>query len=181
MADFPHASTRAAGMLAEGLRSASNERGLSLRMIGKKLGYRQAVVLSHMANGRVPIPLDRALDIAREVGLPAKHFLEAVLEQRHPTVEWGLLTSPGDQFALELETLAGKPLSSVGADYQRVLREVVRDPDPDARWLAIPEISAVELLRELFPSLRTEGISSSDREMLRTYAQFLDPKQEEKT
>ena len=173
MTDFPYASTPAAQMLSEGLRTASAERGLSLRQIGKNLNYSQAVVLSHMANGRVPIPLDRAVDIAREVGLPAKRFLEAVLRQRHPQVEWGLLTTAGDEFALELEKLAGKPLSALSAQHRRILREAVRDPKPESRWLTISELPAIDLIRRLFPNVGTEGISSSDRELLLTLAHLL--------
>ena len=65
MSEHQYASTSAAQMLAHGLRSASQERGTSLREIGRRLKYKQPVVLSHMATGRVPIPLDRAAAIAR--------------------------------------------------------------------------------------------------------------------
>lgn len=137
------------------------------------MGYRQAVVLSHMASGRVPIPIDRATDIAREVGLPPKKFLQAVLQQRHPEVEWELLTTPGDPLCAELEILARKPLSSLSEGHQRVVREAVRDPDPEARWLSIPEIPAVKLFRELFPDLSKSGLSASDRATVKTLAELL--------
>src|SRR5688572_16263254 len=108
MAEHRWAETLAARMLASGLKVAALERGLSLRAIGGRLEYKQPVVLSHMATGRVPIPLDRALDIAREVGLPDKPFLEAVLQQRHPGVDWSLVTGRADPLIGELETIAGK-------------------------------------------------------------------------
>ena len=38
MKDHPYSSTAAAEMLAKGLRSASSERRLSLREIGRRLG-----------------------------------------------------------------------------------------------------------------------------------------------
>ena len=170
MTDHPYSSTTAAEMLAAGLRSASSDKRLSLREIGRRLGYRQAVVLSHMASGRVPIPLDRAPDIAREVGLSAGQFLLAVLEQRHPDVDWGLITGKAEPFATELERTAGKPLSAMSAAHHRVLRDVVRDSDPEERWLSIPEIAAVKYLRELFPEMSTSGISQPDREALRLAA-----------
>jgi hypothetical protein len=173
MTAHPFASTEAAQMLAHGLRSASQERGVSLREIGRRLGYKQPVVLSHMAAGRVPIPLDRAPAIASEVGLAQAQFLRAVLQQRHPEVKWGLITGTADEFATELERTAGKPLSTLSAAQQRVLRDVVRDSDAELRWLTIPEISAVQLLRELFPRLRTDGMNASDREFLRTLAELL--------
>jgi hypothetical protein len=153
-------------MLADGIRAASAG-GLSVRQLGKRLRYRQAVVLSHMANGRVPIPLDRALDIAREVGLPAKEFLLAVLEQRHSQVDWSLITAPGDHFIEELESLAGKPLSAVNAEQRHVMREVVCDPRPARRWLSLAELPAIEVLRERRPHVRTEGLNAEDKESLR--------------
>ena len=166
MSDFPYASTEAAQMLANGLRAASVE-GLSVRQIGKRLGYSQAVVLSHMANGRVPIPLDRTLDIAREVGLPAKQFLLSVLEQRHSQVDWSLITAAGDHFVDELESLARKPLSALNAEQRQVMREVVGDTHPAHRWLSLAELPAIEVLREVRPYVRTEGLNAEDKRTLR--------------
>lgn len=154
-------------MLADGLRRASADRDLSLRQIGKRLGYSQAVVLSHWATGRAPIPIDRAIDIAREVGLPQKQFLLAVLEQRHTDVDWSLITSPGDEFVVELEALARRPLAALNADQQQVMREVACDPSPGRRWLTPAEIPVIETLRERRPLLRTEGLSPHDKRALR--------------
>lgn len=173
MTDFPYSHTEATRMLADGLRSASQERGISLREIGRRLRYKQPVVLSHMANGRVPIPLDKAPAIADEVGLPQSSFLLAVLNQRHPGVDWQLITGEEDPFARELGRTARKSLSALSSAHHRVLREAVRDSDPDERWLSIPEISAMKLVRELFPRVRIDGLSSSDRSTLRTCAELL--------
>lgn len=162
--------TTAAVMLAAGLHSAAQERGLSLREIGRQLGYRQPVVLSHMASGRVPIPTGRATDIARLVGIPVDRFLEAVLHQHHPDVEWGLITGKPDPFTLGLELNAGKPMSALSERHQTVLREVVEDSKPEERWLSIPEIAAVKLLRDLFPEMPTRGFSDEDRDALRLAA-----------
>jgi transcriptional regulator with XRE-family HTH domain len=170
MAKQRYANTTAATMLADGLRSAAQERGLSLREIGRRLGYRQPVVLSHMTAGRVPVPIDRATDIAQQVGIPPDHFLSAVLRQHHPKVEWGLITEKPDRFLQDLEKVAGKPLSELNSVQQRILRDVVRDPDPELRWLSTSEIAAVELLRELFPKVRSDGLSADDRQHLRTLA-----------
>lgn len=173
MAAHPYALTAAAQMLQRGLRTASDERGISLREIGRRLNYKQPVVLSHMAAGRVPIPLDRAPAIAEEVGLPQATFLLAVLQQRHPDIDWQLITGTTDAFASELERTAGKPLSALSSAHHQVLKDVVRDSDPESRWLSIPEISAVDFLRELFPQVRTGGLSASDRQFLRTLADLL--------
>ena len=51
--EYEYKETRAARMLSEGLRRASSERGLSVRQLGKKLNYKQAVDLSHWATGRL--------------------------------------------------------------------------------------------------------------------------------
>ena len=174
MSDYPYASSEAAQMLARGLRSASQEQGISLREIGRRLHYKQPVGLSHMATGRVPIPLDKAPAIAAEVGLSQASFLLAVLQQRHPEVDWQLITGAADPFASELERTAGKPLSSLSSGHQRILRAVVRDSAPEERWLSIPEIAAVKLLRQLFPRLSTSGLSEGDREVLQLAAHLSD-------
>jgi transcriptional regulator with XRE-family HTH domain len=167
MTEHRYANTAAATMLAAGLRSAAQERGLSLREIGRRLGYRQPVVLSHMASGRVPIPIDRALNIAEQVGIPRDRFLEAVLIQHHPGVQWRLITGEPDPSVLSLEKAAGRSLGALSAGHHRVLQEVVEDRNPEERWLAIPEISAVKFLRDLFPNMQTAGFSEEDRDALR--------------
>jgi hypothetical protein len=170
MSDYPYAASEAAQMLARGLKSASQEQGISLREIGRRLRYKQPVVLSHMAAGRVPIPLDKAPAIAAEVGLSQASFLLAVLRQRHPNIDWQLITGAADPFASELERTAGKPLRSLSSPHQRVLRDVVRDSAPEERWLSIPEIAAMKFLRELFPNLLTSGLAEDDRDALRLAA-----------
>lgn len=161
MTKHRYTGTAAAVMLAEGLRIAAQERKISLREIGRRLGYRQPVVLSHMASGRVPIPIDRATEIAEQVGITPDVFLEAVLRQHHPNVEWALITAEADQFVFD------KPLRSLSAEHHRIFQEVASDSKPEERWLAIPEIAAVRFLRELFPRLSVSGLSVQDYENLR--------------
>lgn len=170
MTNLRYADTTAAKMLSDGLRSAAQERGLSLREVGRRLGYKQPVVLSHMAKGRVPVPIDRAPEIARQVGMPPDRFLEAVLHQHHPEVEWGLITVKPDPFLLDLEEAAGHPLSALSAEHHGVLREVVADSKPEERWLSIPETAAIRFLREIFPNMRISGLSEDDRDALRLAA-----------
>ena len=167
MADRDYATSRAAQMLAQGLQIAALERRRSLREIGRRLNYKQPVVLSHMASGRVPVPIDRATDIAREVGLPERTFLLACLEQRHPEVDWTLITGQQDDFANELAVLAGGPLDDLPIEKRWVIREVVAESHPSRRWLKIAELPAVELLRELRPNFTSEGLSSADRRAIR--------------
>ena len=161
-----YAETEAAMFLAGAIADRARE-GVSLRELGRRLEYKQPVVLSHMATGRVPIPIDRAVEIAQTVGLAARKFLLAVLEQRHPSIDWSLITDPASGFAGELEVIAGKSLDELPAEPRRVLREAVIDPQPSRRWLTTAELPAVELLRNLRPTIRTEGLSERDKLELR--------------
>lgn len=161
------AGTEAAIMLADGLRRAAQERRLSLREIGRRLSYRQPVVLSHMASGRVPVPIDRATEIAEQVGISPTKFLEAALRQQHPNVEWALISAQADPFVATLQKAADKPLQSLSISHRRVLLEAVADSKPEERWLTIPEIAAVKFLRELFPHLTVAGLSIEDCRQLR--------------
>lgn len=159
--------TDAALMLAEGLRIAAQERQLSLREIGRRLSYKQPVVLSHMASGRVPIPIDRATEIADHVGIAPNIFLTAVLRQQHPNVDWAMISEQSDPFVAILQKVAGKPLHSLSEGHHQVLLEAVKDSRPQERWLAMPEIAAVNFIRELFPRLTAEGLSIEDCQKLR--------------
>lgn len=168
--DYPLAQTPAARMLAAGLQRASEERGLSLRTVGKLLNYRQAVVLSHMAMGRVPIPIDRAEDLAGVLGLDKKAFLAAVVEQRHPKVDWSLLSGVGAKqsgdagaLAQDLEAIVGRPIAQLTREHRKVMREVVADPHPERRWLTIHEVPAIETLRKHRRNLREGGLDQADR------------------
>jgi transcriptional regulator with XRE-family HTH domain len=173
MTDYPHAETVAAKMLARGLRTAAAERKLSLRQIGRQLGYNQPVVLSHMATGRVPIPIDRAVEIAEAVGMPPEAFLDAVLVQRHPGIDWRLIKGRSDPLCDELASLAGKALSDLSKGRQQVLRDAASDADAEERWLSEAELPVVRLLRELFPHMKKSGLAAADRETLRVVANLL--------
>jgi hypothetical protein len=161
-----HAETEAAMLLAGAVADRARD-GISLRELGRRLEYKQPVVLSHMATGRVPIPIDRALEIARTVGLSPRKFVLAVLEQRHPGIDWSMIVDPQTDFAGELETIAGSSLDELPAERRSVLREAVLDPHPSRRWLSTAELPAVDLLRQIRPTFRTEGLSQRDKLELR--------------
>lgn len=167
--EFPYDSTTAARMLTNALRIAALEYGLSLRAAGKRLGYKQPVVLSHMATGRVPIPIDRAVDIAEVLHLKPRDFLGAVLRQRHPEIPWDeVLASdrppPGSAAELvwSIEAAAGKPVAELNAEQLRVMREVAAAPDAARRWLTVHEVPVIEMLRRVRPDLPTSGIDQAD-------------------
>lgn len=166
---FPFADSRAALALRRALEIANRERGLSIRKLGAKLGYKQATVLSHMASGRVPVPLERAIEIARAVNLPEADFLAACVEQRSP--EAGKLLRPatnsveGIAFSLagELSDIAGHALDDLNDEQKSVLRKVVADPRPARRWLSEAEIPTIEGIRRRRPNMAIDGLSASDR------------------
>ena len=156
---YQWADTVAARMLFSAIERAKEQRGLSVRQAAKLLGYKQAVVLSHMASGRAPIPIDRAEEIARVFEVSPPQFLSAVLEQRHPEVNWKLisdsaLSSDENNLADELEII-------------RILREVVAEPRPSRRWLSVHELPIVERQRKASSYDRNEsGVASEVDEIL---------------
>lgn len=168
------ANSRAAKMLAAGLRRASEERGLSMRQVAKLLNYKQAVVLSHMALGRVPIPIDRAEQFAEVLDLDKQAFLAAVVEQRHPEVDWSLLAAPPmhsdatTNLAQDLHAIMGGNLSNLSAEHRRVIREVAADRHPAKRWLTVHEVPVIELVRRKRPNLGEAGLNEKDRAALET-------------
>lgn len=169
---YPLSDSPAARMLAEGLARAKDERGLSIRKIGQEMGYKTSVVLSHMATGRVPIPIDRTEELAEILNLDKKTFLQAVIRQRHPDVSWELLWDSGaatgsDNLAHELESALGAPLKDLNREQRAVMREVAAEHSPRKRWLSVHELYAVEVLRQLFPHVSTDGMNPEELESLR--------------
>jgi hypothetical protein len=174
--DYPLADSIAAQMLADGIRRADQERGISQRQAALSLGYKQSAVLSHMANGRVPIPIDRALELAQFFGIDRASFLRAVLEQRHPQVDFELLLMPSSVIAgrpqaksdalEELEAIAGRPLEEIPAEQMRVVKEALSDRDASRRWLSVNELALIELIRRRRPDVARVGLSRPDRDKI---------------
>lgn len=169
------AGTAAAKMLSGAITRAADERGLSLRSLAKELGYKQAVVLSHMASGRVPIPIDRAEQLAEVLELNKARFLRAVVEQRHPEVNWAILSNvrsrepvDADPLGEELRAILGKPLRSLSGEQRRVMREVAAEIHTARRWISVHELPVLELIRTWRPEVEAKGLTSEDRVALKT-------------
>lgn len=172
--DFGYADTRATQMFAQALSAKSD---LSQRALAHLLGYKTSVVVSHMASGRAPIPIDRALEIAAAVGVDRGKFLLAVLEQRYPSIDFAkLLSIPSGQqqqavgpvgedldVMRDLERVAGKRLAELPEERLNIVRDVLTDRDPSRRWLTLNELPLVEDLRDKFPALRAKGIAPAAR------------------
>lgn len=172
--DYPFANTRATKMLQEALAKAEREKDWSQRHVAKLMNYKTSVVLSHMASGRVPIPIERAPDFCRLLGLPPGEFLYAVLEQRFPEIDWNRHLSGAKRPASkvskgylteELESLAGVELDELPQQITEILREVVSNRNAPKRWISLAELPVVEMLRKTHPS----GLSMAQRKSLEEF------------
>jgi hypothetical protein len=164
--DYPFVDTEAAQIL-RGAIAAQKAQGTSLRSLAKKVGV-SAAVLSHMGNGRIGVPLDRATAIANAVELDERSFLAAAVAQRAPGA-YQLLAGPsGHSFdlAAEIRMIAGKDPDDLTEEQKAVIREVVADLSPRRRWLSIAELPAVTLLRKARPELATHGLAGSEMNFL---------------
>ena len=160
--------TRAQMMLDEALRRAQAA-GRLQRTVAGELGYKSSVVLSHMGSGRVPIPVDRARDIAANLGMDSDAFLLAVLEQRFPESNIRALFNisySSDRTVAKLEAIAGCSLDDLPGETKSMLEEVVAARHPRRRWLSTAEVSIMELVRDLRPDGLVSGLSDEDRDAI---------------
>lgn len=163
--DYPLRGTRAQIMLEAAMKAAQAS-GRSQRDVATDLGYKTSVVLSHMTTGRVPIPIDRAKDMAAALDMNGDSFLLAVLEQRLPDIDWKSLFNisySSGRTVSRLEAIAGSSLDDVPADTRAMLEEVVAARNPARRWLAPAELTTIELIRDLRPDSRQNGLTDEDR------------------
>jgi transcriptional regulator with XRE-family HTH domain len=161
-------------MLAEGLEKAESDKGWSQRQVAKLMNYKTSVVLSHMASGRVPIPIERAPDFCRLLGIAPGEFLFAVLQQRYPEIDWNrLLSGPKKTtakvskgyLAEELEALAGAELDELPQSITEILREVVSNRNAPKRWISLTELPVIESLRKTHPA----GLTVAQRKSLEEF------------
>lgn len=177
--DYPYAHTKAVRMLSKAIDEMAERNEGSLRQCAGRLGYKSAVVLSHMRTGRLPIPVDRASEIAKITRMDEAEFLLAVLEQRFPNIDFVRLITKGDtpdtsslnisdvRLMGDLEAAAGKPISSLSNEHIGVLREVVVDSHPRARWLSLSEATVVDFIRRDLPEIARDGLTSEDAEKIK--------------
>lgn len=173
--DYPYAHTRAAVMLSAAI-DGMKERGEgSLRQIAGRLGYKSAVVLSHLRTGRLPIPIDRVIDIARATKMEEGRFLLAVLEQRHPEVDFLSLLATETGASMQatrrndaVEALIGKPAGDLNREQIGVIREIAADPSPRKRWCGVNEAQVLDFLREQLPDVTRNGLTVDDQHKLKS-------------
>jgi hypothetical protein len=183
MSDYPLAGTRAQKMIADALEKVQADKGQSQRYLAKILGYKSSVVLSHMASGRAPIPVDRAGDFARLLDLDPGEFLIAVMEQRHPDIDFRRLLGLGKRkkssgaatasessaLAEELESIAGESLDQLPMTQVKIMREVVADNNAARRWIEPHEITMVESVRRAHP----QGLAPAQMKKLTEFVEAL--------
>ena len=158
---YPFRDTAAADMLSRALSKYSEQPGRSIRKLGALLGYKQAAILSHMATGRVPIPLDRAAELAQALEMPEGRFVSEVLRQRHPEAYAALArATPEDRHLLVVD--ADADASGLSPVQARIIREVGRDARPQERWMSVPELEVMELIRTTCPHVSTEGLTRDE-------------------
>jgi transcriptional regulator with XRE-family HTH domain len=166
---FKLRGTKAQRMLELGLREKQRATGWTQKDIADKLGYKSSVVLSHMSIGRVPIPVDKALDIADALDLDRDAFVLAVLDQRYPDIGVHRLfnvTFSSERTAARLEAAAGCSLDDLPDETVAVLEEVVAARTPKRRWLTIAEAPVMDLIRRLRSRVGTAGLVSADAEAI---------------
>ncbi|WP_199039427.1 helix-turn-helix domain-containing protein [Sphingomonas mollis] len=160
--DHPLAGTKAARMLAQGIQMAAERDKLSLREIAKALGHKNPSMLSQWANGRVPIPIERVAELADALQLDGQLFMLAVLSQRHPSVDWGIIEdrlTPAYAFVERLQSIAGKPIEEFEPGQVKVMNEVAADPQADRRWISAQESEMIEALRILTWPMADDEVS----------------------
>ena len=167
----PLLGTTAQRMLELGLKQTQLKTGKNQRQIAiDHLGYKSSVVLSHMALGRVPIPVDRVTEIATALDLDPDVFMLAVLEQRFPNFDFRKLfnvTFSSDRTVARLEAVAGCSLDELPEETIEILREVVAARAPRRRWLSLAEVTAMDLLRRLRPNMNSDGFANEDEASIR--------------
>ena len=162
---FPYAETDAAISLQSALTRAKSHAKRSLRQIAKQLNYKQAVVLSHMANGRIPIPVERAEEIATVLEMNTSSFLKMVLKQRFPKISlpFGDMHSLNTNLSTDINLIGlGDSLSRATPTQLSIIRDVLRDHRPEERWLSTEEVFVVSEIRKLRPDVTRNGLSSKD-------------------
>lgn len=167
-----YVDSEAARCLKSALDALKREKKISLREVARRLKYKQPVTLSQMANGRMPIPVERAAEIAQAVGIDPDYFTKIVLKQRYPNLEISLdreissFTGLIDVIDVDAEIFGSS--STLTLSQQRVVREVLRDKKAEERWLSVHEVDAVRMIRQLRPDFKIDGLSGHDLDRIRS-------------
>ncbi len=153
----PYAGTRAASLLSEGLKRYTAQHPGGLRALAADLEIKQGTVLSHMGNGRIGIPLDRAREFAVKLDMDVADFCLAVLEQRAPevyeVVEGEVQPQEGNRLADRLREMlrAAKSRNLLTDEHVEIIGEVLSEKRPSKKWMRPLEDDVIEAIRERYP------------------------------
>jgi hypothetical protein len=176
--NYPLAHTDATKLLADALARTQQHTGKTQRELSQELGYKSSVVLSHMASGRVPIPLDKTLIIAQVLNLDHSRLLLATLKQRFPDVPFetllGIKVQPTSDLERELVAIAGTGLDDLDDSKKAVMREVAAAARPESRWLSTSEIPVVATIRTFYPAVLRRGLTTAEQNSLLTALRSLE-------
>lgn len=165
---FPFADTEASMLFRALLDQYVHRNNSSLRKLAAELGYKQSTVLSHMASGRVPIPIERAAEFADHLNVPRATFLPAVLKQRHPDVLEAVAATVGEPYQQHhLSSSVGIQNSKMTKSQQRIVQEMLRDSYPEERWLTPAEVPLINFLRNATPEIFEHDLSAAQRRALK--------------
>jgi hypothetical protein len=123
-----------------------------------------------MASGRIPIPLERAEEIANVLDINPRGFIKMVLKQRYPNMPLPVEDDVTNHLAFIGEinrTSVDLDLSSATPSQLRIVREVLWDDRASERWLSPHEVFFVNLIRKLRPDVTKDGLSFDDLQKLR--------------
>ncbi len=154
----PHAQTAAAALLRTALATYTAQHKGGLRALSVELGMRPPTVLSHMANGRMPIPLERAGQIADALHLDRLTFCLAVLAQRAPSIatifhaELGLSQADAPIAPTVKETIRRALQSPPSDGLIELLRRALQTPAPLEHWVDGEEFELLRAIRRETPS-----------------------------
>jgi hypothetical protein len=150
MKDFQHPfrDSAATVMLAEAVGRAKRELGKTSAELATDAGYKQPGALSHMATGRITVPIDRAVKLARLLGLNEAEFMFAVLEQHHQGVPWRTIFG---EIAREPERANVEAHMVLGGDNLPIQGH---------------EIRALNFLRGVVPGFQSDGLTPEQMKRL---------------
>jgi hypothetical protein len=154
--DFPFSASRASQMLREALTNYTAAHKGGLRALSDRLEMRPATLLSHMGNGRMAIPLDRADQLATVLGIDRAAFCLAVLEQRAPSAYHAIDDATGvGSLGVCIPTLARQALQILSASAEsgealiKLLRRGAGVASPLEHWVEGEELELIAAVRRV--------------------------------
>lgn len=169
---LPHSDTEARFMLSDAIAARRRADKASLRMLAAEMEMSSAM-LSHMATGRIPIPVDGAAKLADALGISRSEFVKSVLKQRFPNA-MAILDDEADvggndgsevtRARMMVTFYDGTPPTG---DLALILDQVRTADDAQERWLTPSELPVVNMIRRLRPNFSKLGLTEVDLDLIK--------------